>query len=158
MTSSTQAAFMTTITVEVPLERAFTVFTAGFDTWWPREHHIGEQEMAEAVIEGRMGGRWLERSVDGSECEWGRVLVWDPPNRVTLSWHLNADFQCDPDPGYASRVDVRFFADGEHSTRVEFEHGDLDRHGVDWPKLLTGVSGDGGWSGLLKRFALAAIG
>jgi uncharacterized protein YndB with AHSA1/START domain len=74
----TDTTFRTSITVEAPIERAFTVFTERFDAWWPRSHHIGTADMAEAMLEPRVGGRWHERGVDGSECEWGRVLAWDP--------------------------------------------------------------------------------
>ena len=69
-----------TITVAAPQERAFAVFTDGLDRWWPRSHKIGPSELAEAVLEGREGGRWYERDADGSECEWGKVLVWQPPS------------------------------------------------------------------------------
>lgn len=43
------------------------------------DYHLGEAEYAEAVIEPREGGRWFERSTDGSECDWGRLLVWIRP-------------------------------------------------------------------------------
>ena len=62
------------VTVDIPIHKAFTVFTGGFDSWWPRSHKIGAAELREAVLEGRQGGRWYEIDVDGSECEWGRVL------------------------------------------------------------------------------------
>jgi len=55
------------ITVSVPAEQAFQVFTSSFGTWWPREYHIGQAEMAEAILEPREGGRWYERGTDGSE-------------------------------------------------------------------------------------------
>jgi uncharacterized protein YndB with AHSA1/START domain len=155
MTSTTEAAFRTAITVDAPIERAFRVFTAGFDTWWPRGHHVGKADIAEVVIEEVVGGRWLERSVDGSECAWGYVLAWDPPHAVALSWQLNAEFEIDPDPAKASRVDVRFIAEGNGSTRVELEHTLLDRIGETWPALLAGISADGGWSTLLGLYAKA---
>lgn len=85
MTTVTDTTFSISITLRVPVERAFSVFTEGFDSWWPREHHIGTAEMAEAVLEPRFDGRWFERGVDGAECDWGRVLVWDPPNHVAMS-------------------------------------------------------------------------
>jgi uncharacterized protein YndB with AHSA1/START domain len=113
----TDTTFRTSITVEAPIERAFTVFTERFDAWWPRSHHIGTADMAEAMLEPRVGGRWHERGVDGSECEWGRVLAWDPPRHVAMSWHLNGAFRYDPDPDKASRVDVRFIAESESLTR-----------------------------------------
>ena len=38
------------VTVKVPAEKAFDVFTNGFDTWWPRTHHIGKSPMKRAVV------------------------------------------------------------------------------------------------------------
>ena len=115
----TETTVRSSITVHAPIDRAFTVFTDGFDSWWPRGHHIGTAEMAEGVIEPRVDGRWFERGLDGSECDWGRVLEWEPPYHVALSWHLDGAFHYDPDPGKASRVDVRFFAESDGTTRVE---------------------------------------
>lgn len=63
------------ITVSVPVEQAFRVFTSSFDSWWPREYHFGQAEMAEAILEPGEGGRWYERGTDGTERDWGRVLV-----------------------------------------------------------------------------------
>ena len=69
---STDTAIRKSITVAVPQDKAFSTFTAGINRWWPREHHIGQAELDEAIIEAREGGRWYERDVDGSECDWGR--------------------------------------------------------------------------------------
>lgn len=145
-----------TITVEVPQERAFDVFTAGLDKWWPRTHHIGEAEMAEAIIECREGGRAYERGVDGGECDWGQVLVFDRPNRVVVSWHLQANWNYDPDPAKASEYEVRFIPDGDNRTLVEFEHRNLERHGEDAATIAESVGSEGGWGGLLQMFKQAA--
>ena len=155
---STDTTFRTFVTVQAPIERAFTVFTDGFDSWWPRSHHIGTAEMAAAVLEPRVDGRWHERGADGSECEWGRVLVWDPPHHVAMSWHLTGAWGYDPDPEKASRVDVRFVAEGDETTRVELEHSGLDRHGSDWTAVRDGISSDGGWTALLADYAQVASG
>jgi uncharacterized protein YndB with AHSA1/START domain len=156
MTTMTDTTFQASITVHAPIDRAFTVFTEGFDTWWPRGHHIGTAELAEAILEPRVDGRWFERGVDGSECEWGRVLAWDPPDHVAMSWHLNGAWSYDPDPAKASRVEVRFVAENDHVTRVEIEHSGLDNHGSDWLEVRAGISSPGGWPGLLERFSEAA--
>ncbi len=83
MTVDSQRIFVrNTITVNAPVAHVFAVFTERQDTWWPRPHHIGTCQRFTAVLEPRVGGRWYERGDDGSECDWGRVLVWEPPHRV----------------------------------------------------------------------------
>jgi DNA-binding MarR family transcriptional regulator len=72
-----------TILVSASAERAFQVFTEEVSTWWPLStSHIGRVDAKSAVIEPFVGGRWFERGVDGSECDWGRVRAWDPPRRL----------------------------------------------------------------------------
>ena len=36
----------TSIVVDAPIERAFSVFTEGIGSWWPAEHHILEADLA----------------------------------------------------------------------------------------------------------------
>jgi uncharacterized protein YndB with AHSA1/START domain len=148
-----EATARTSVTVRALLERCFKVFTAGFTTWWPPAHHIGKCDFEAAIIEPRAGGRWYERGIDGTECEWGRVLAFEPPRRLLLSWHLNVSFQYDPDPTHASEIEIRFIEEGAKQTRVELEHRHLDRHGENWRQLVTGISSDEGWPGILRTFA-----
>ena len=49
-------AVRTSVIVDVPIEKAFSVFTADIGSWWPPEHHILEGELAEMVFEPRAGG------------------------------------------------------------------------------------------------------
>ena len=66
--------------------RAFDLFTAGMHQWWPRAHTLNPKaERAAVIAEPRPGGRWFERAVDGAECNWGRVLIWEPPLRVVFA-------------------------------------------------------------------------
>src|SRR4030081_2912770 len=69
--TSTIPAISGTTPVGVPIEKAFRVFTGSFNTWWPREFHIGRGEMAEAILEPHEGGRGYERGGDGSEGDGG---------------------------------------------------------------------------------------
>jgi uncharacterized protein YndB with AHSA1/START domain len=154
MSTQTIPTVRRTITVDAPVERAFRVFTESFNSWWPPEHHIGKAELAEAVLEPREGGRWYERGIDGSECDWGRVLAWEPPHRVVMTWQVNGEWQYDPDPGRASEVEVRFTSEGPGQTMVELEHRLLERL-VGGQAVHDGVGGDGGWAGTLERFAKA---
>src|SRR5262245_50814924 len=98
------------VVVNVGAARAFDAFTRSIDRWWPRSHHIGKTQTWQAVIEPRIGGRWYERGDDGSECDWGKVLAWEPPSRVVLAWQLSAEFQYDPN--LITTVEVRFIAQG----------------------------------------------
>ncbi len=87
------------VTVPLSLERAFALFTEGFFSWWPHGHHLGKADLADVVLEPRTGGRYYERGVDGSECDWGQVLACDPPHRIVVSWRINAnDDTWFPDP------------------------------------------------------------
>lgn len=157
MTAPTSpVAVSKTITVAAPIEHAFAVFAEGFDRWWPRSHHIGEAELARAVLETREGGRWYEQGVDGSECDWGRVLAWEPPHRVVLAWQLTVDYAYDPD--FATEVEVRFAAEGENRTRVSLEHRDLERYGDKVDEVRATFESEGGWTGILERYAAAAGG
>jgi uncharacterized protein YndB with AHSA1/START domain len=144
-----------TVTVGVPVEKAFRVFTNSFNTWWPAQYHIGQADMAEAILEPREGGRWYERGVDGSECDWGRVLAWEPPHRLVVTWQINGAWQYDPDPDHASEIEIRFSADGTEQTTVKLEHRYLDRL-VNGQALRDGITGGGGWSAILDLFAKAA--
>jgi uncharacterized protein YndB with AHSA1/START domain len=146
-----------TLSVNVPIERAFAVFTGRMGAWWPATHHIGKQAFAEIVVEPHAGGRWYERAPDGVECEWGKVLAWEPPNRVAFSWHLQSDWSFDANPEKASEVEIRFFATGEGKTRVELEHRNLERHGAGWEQIRTNVDSPGGWSAILQEFGKAAV-
>jgi uncharacterized protein YndB with AHSA1/START domain len=142
------------VTVNVSQERAFELFTHGFNEWWPIDsHHIGEAENPVGIIEPREGGRWYERGDGGVECDWGRVLVWEPPRRVVFAWHLDPDWRFDPDPERATEVEVLFEPEGAGATRVELEHRGFERLGDRADEVRTSVGSEGGWPGLMSTFA-----
>jgi uncharacterized protein YndB with AHSA1/START domain len=87
VTAST--AVRTEITVDVPADRAFRVFTERFDAIKPREHNKFGVDIAESVFEAKVGGRIYDRGVDGSECQWGRVIACDPPSRLAFTWDIS---------------------------------------------------------------------
>ena len=142
------------LTVEAPLDRAFRVFTANMGAWWPKEHHIGKAALADCVIEPKVNGRWYERGEDGSQCDWGKVLTWDPPRRLVLAWQLNPEFKYDP--SLVTEVQVSFTALGPRRTQVDFEHRNLERFGAAAERLRKDM--DQGWGQILESFARTAVG
>lgn len=145
-----------TIVVNASLERAFTVFTEGFDSWWPRTHHIGASPMQKAVIEGKVGGRCYAHQADGTDCPWGTVTVWEPPTRFVFAWQITPQWAYQPDIARSSEVEVRFTAEAGGTTRVDLEHRHFERHGADGAAMRAGVDTEQGWGAMLKRFAAAA--
>ena len=154
MTTQAQGASVRTqVVVEVPIERAFSVFTEQFDSIKPREHNMLPVEIAETVFEQREGGRIYDRGVDGSECQWARVLAYEPPDRLVFSWDISPRWQVESDLEKTSEVEVRVLSETPERTRVELEHRNLDRHGEGWEGARDGVGGEAGWPLYLQRFA-----
>jgi uncharacterized protein YndB with AHSA1/START domain len=142
------------VVVAAPPATAFRVFTERMASWWPLEtHSIGTRPVVDAVIEPRAGGRWFERSADGSECDWGRVLAWEPPHRVVLTWELSADYRADGT--VRTELEVRFTPEAD-GTRVELEHRGLEAYAERAAEMRETFGSDGGWAGLLRAFAATA--
>lgn len=154
--TTTETSVKKSVTVRAPIEHAFRVFTERFDLWWPRSHHIGKSDMSGATLEAKEGGRWYERGADGSECDWGRVLVWTPPRKVVLSWQITPAWTFEGDPARGSRVEVTFHDLGDGRTRVDLVHSELDRHGKDWEATKGAIASERGWSGILARYVESA--
>jgi uncharacterized protein YndB with AHSA1/START domain len=153
---STQAqatSVRTMIVVEAPIERAFRVFTEDFGSFKPPEHNMLQVEIAETVFEPRVGGHLYDRGVDGTECRWARVLAYEPPNRVVISWDISPHWQIETNLEKTSEVEVRFISEAPERTRVELEHRNLDRHGEGWEAVRDGIDSADGWPLYLQRFA-----
>jgi uncharacterized protein YndB with AHSA1/START domain len=138
------AAIQKSATVPRPPEEAFALFTDGIATWWPlATHSIYDEWAATAVVEGRVGGRLYELSVDGEVGVWGTISVWEPPSRIVYSWHPGRGEET------AQEVEVLFTADGE-GTRVAIEHRGWERA----PEKRDGY--DEGWDIVLGCYVDAA--
>jgi uncharacterized protein YndB with AHSA1/START domain len=155
MTTVTDATVKKSITVNTSVEQAFDVFTAGYDSWWPRTHHIGSSPMTEAIIEPRVGGRCYTRQLDGTECDWGQILEWDPPRRLVLAWQITHEWGYEPDLAKSSEVEITFTPQAG-ATRVELEHRHFERMGPGGQTMRTGVDAPGGWGSLLEEFKARA--
>jgi uncharacterized protein YndB with AHSA1/START domain len=143
------------ITVESPVDRAFATFTDGIAAWWPVDSHsigAGRKDVTidEIVFEHREGGQVFERHSNGDECPWGEILVWEPPDRVVMTWHPGYD-----DPAEFTELELRFTAEGD-GTRVDLEHRGWERLGGRAQKTRNGYNE--GWEFVLGRFVTATAG
>ena len=151
-----QAAVRKSVAVKATADHAFQVFTERIDSWWPRTHHIGNAPMVKAIIEGRAGGRCYSEQADGSECDWGRVLVWDPPQRFVMAWQIGPTWQYEPELAKSSEVEVSFTPQADGVTRVDLEHRYFERHGAGFDAIRSAVDSPGGWNQLLELYRTAA--
>jgi uncharacterized protein YndB with AHSA1/START domain len=143
------------IDVQAAQETAWRIFTEKMGSWWPLAYYkIGKANAVDAVIEPYVGGRWYELGEDGSVCQWGSVLNWEPHTRLVLSWDVGADWQYDP--ALNTEIEVLFIAEGHNRTRVELEHRHLDRYGARRDEMRRIYDTEGDWGKLLEAFARAA--
>jgi uncharacterized protein YndB with AHSA1/START domain len=134
-------------TVACPAEHAFTTWTAKASSWWPPEHTGSGLTGSQIVFEPRVGGRVFERTIEGSELEWGEVTAWEPPRRLAYRWHIRAD------RSDATDVEILFHKVHDASTRVEIEHRGWERLGVKaapWRE-----ANNNGWNGVLPAYRAA---
>ncbi len=141
-----------TLRVNAAPERAFEVFTAGMGRWWAKTHSINVSPQKDVIMEPRAGGRWYEVGEDGSECDWGHVIAWEPPGRVLLAWQVDSNWKFDPN--LVTEVEVLFIADGD-GTRIELEHRHIERFGAAEAHRAV-LDSPEGWSLLLQNFAACA--
>ena len=136
--------------IDMPLacsqEHAFSTWTQRFGQWWPRGHTVSGDPDA-VVLEPRLGGRIYERARDGSEIDWGEIIVWEPPTRLAYRWHIRRD-RAD-----ATDVEIRFVADGDEASRIEITHTGWERLGAQAETWRD--ANRGGWDGLLPAFVAA---
>jgi hypothetical protein len=130
--------------------RAFEVFTRDMSRWWPARHSILKSPLKQQIVEPRVGGRWYAVGVDGSTCETGYVIEWNPPQSLILAWQINAEWQYDP--GLLTEVEVRFIAEAADLTLVELEHRNLQRMGDKAAQVRTSVDSLDGWGAIVESF------
>jgi uncharacterized protein YndB with AHSA1/START domain len=137
------------VTVKLPRDQAFALFTERIGSWWPlMRHSVYEADAVGVTLEPRVGGRLYESAADGSTSDWGAVTVWDPVERVAMTWH----------PGYgpelATLVEVTFTDAADGGTLVQLRHTGFEVHGVEAGDAAATYRA--GWPGVLELFAKAA--
>ena len=137
------------VTVDLPRDKAFRLFTERMGSWWPRAtHSVYETDVLDVILEPMVGGRLYETTADGRTSDWGRVTAWEPVDRVAMTWH----------PGYdealESLVEVTFTDADGGGTQVDLLHTGWEAHGADAEQAARGYQE--GWPIVLAFFARAA--
>lgn len=141
------------VQVELPSEAAFQRFTEGLGEWWPPAYTWSGESLVEIAMEPGKGGRCYEPGPEGLQCDWGRVKVWEPPERVVFSWQISPSRVPVPDPEKASQVSVIFDELGPGRTKVTFEHRDFANHGEGAAGYRQAMAAPEGWPWILDQFA-----
>ena len=148
MQETSERAVEKSVTVNVPIERAFEVFTEQIGTWWPLRTHAVDTKLSETVVmESHVGGRLYERSSSGEEHLWGTVVAWEPPARIVYSWHPGRGEET------AQQVEITFSAEGA-GTRVEVRHTGWEKLGDSMEEAV--ASYDEGWDTVIGHYVDAA--
>ncbi|WP_182112515.1 MULTISPECIES: SRPBCC family protein [unclassified Actinotalea] len=143
------APIVAQVRVSAPPATVFEAFTARMERWWDPGHSIGAQPFTRIGLEPEVGGRWYERDAAGVECDWGRVLAWEPPSRVLLTWQIGADWTYDP--ALVTQVEVTFTPADGGGTLVRLEHRGLESYGAAAAEMSATYGSAHGWAGLLER-------
>lgn len=143
------------VVVQAPQESAFSLFTLQFGSWWPPEFSWSGAAKLEGIgMEPRADGFLHEYGPYGLRLDWGRILVWEPPERLVFSWQIGPDRVPVPDPTQATEVEVRFTPTNAGSTHVEVTHSCWDRHGDQAERYREDFSQ--AWPYALQRLATEA--
>ena len=143
------APIVQSVEVKAPPARAFELFAGHMEDWWPKGRTVAKNPHVAIVLEPRAGGAWFERDADGTEVHWGKVLAWEPPQRLLLAWQLNSQWTYDPD--FVTEVEMTFAPLDGGGTKVTLEHRKLERFGADAEAHAASLNG--GWPRFMTAFA-----
>jgi uncharacterized protein YndB with AHSA1/START domain len=139
-----------TVVVPVGQARAFELFTAGVEKWWPlATHSVGLADAVHLSIPSEIGGLIVETMRDGSTSSWGTVTEWDPPRSLSFTWHPGQP------ESWAGDIKVRFIPNDAGGTVVELTHSGWERRS-DGAAARLGY--DSGWEVVVGAYGSAVLG
>jgi uncharacterized protein YndB with AHSA1/START domain len=141
-----------TFILPVSADKAFELFVNQFDSWWPKEYTWSADGLETIAIEPKVGGRCYEQGPHGFECDWGRVLVHDPPKRLLFTWQISPNRVPQPNPENASEVEVTFKEEENGQTDITFIHRHFEKHGEGAEGYREAMGSSMGWPYILERY------
>jgi uncharacterized protein YndB with AHSA1/START domain len=146
---ATRLAARAEVVVDATPEQAFRIFADEIGFWWRQNTpYWNDPERGVFVrIEPGVGGRFVEvyDAEASTGFEVGRVTVWEPGQRLGLTWT-----QVGWPEGVFTDIEVSFEPAAE-GTLVRVKHSGFERVGPD-AEMFRGRY-DGGWKAVLGWFA-----
>jgi uncharacterized protein YndB with AHSA1/START domain len=111
------------VSVRLPRERVFQLFTHEIDRWWlrgPQFRNAGTNRgivCIEPAVDGRVFESWSDATGE-HVFEIGRVQLWQPPERFEFTWR-NSVFT----PEEVTLVEVQFESSGDGTTVTVIHRG-----------------------------------
>lgn len=137
------------VLVPLAVPDAFRLFTERIHEWWPLDTHSVYGERARGVvIEPRADGSIIETSEAGETAEWGTVTAWQPPDRLSFTWHPGEDGRV------VTQVEISFTAAADGGTVVDLLHTGWEAKGDRAADLVSSYGP--GWEHVLGRYQAAA--
>lgn len=137
--------------IPIPVHKAFQYFTNELNSWWPKEYTWSGEVLEKIAIEPRENGRCYERGPHGFECDWGRVLTWDPPYRILFTWQISPNRVPEPNPEKVSEIEV-LFKEEKNKTNITFIHRDFEKHGENAESYKQLLESPQGWPFILNKY------
>lgn len=142
-----ETAIIKSITVRCNIEAAFRIWTEKVDLWWPKDHLMSGEPNTQIFMEGQVGGRFYERTAEGTEYEWGQVTLWEPPYRLAYIWNRGSPVE------QPTRIEVQFTVIAPDRTRVDVEHRGPEYVGELWYQTSPGYRA--AWAEVLPAYVSA---
>jgi uncharacterized protein YndB with AHSA1/START domain len=138
-------------------QHTFDTFVDTIGVWWPvNPFSAGKDRVRDVTVDKHAGGRVYETWDDGTEADWGEVLVWLPPERFAMTWAIVS---------VLTEVELTFTELGPALTRVSVVHSGWEKLSDEQlakdcalPGGYLGGAFDKGWAIILGCLAAAVEG
>jgi hypothetical protein len=75
------------ISINAKMTRVWKALSAETGRWWP-EHFYSHPDARNFIIENHVSGRVYEDWGNGAGAEWGRVIVYQPPDKLVWAGNV----------------------------------------------------------------------
>jgi uncharacterized protein YndB with AHSA1/START domain len=152
MPATVESTIFSEIITPSHIEESFSIFVDHLQEWWPKEYTWSQQTLKKMTIAPYINGHCFETGPYDFRCDWGRVLEFERPYIIVLSWQINASRVPEPNPEKASKVTISFKTLEDKNVRVRLIHSGFDKHGEGWEEYQRAMKSEKGWAYILEKY------